>query len=77
MPYSYQRWGNNLAKGEEHDQENGHYSEAHLDQFKRLQDYATVLGTTVDIAVYEAVSDFIECCVSTRLESYQGKIHET
>ena len=53
MPYSYQRWGNNLAKGEEHDQVNRHYSEAHLDQFKRLQDYATVLGTTVDIAVYE------------------------
>jgi hypothetical protein len=68
MPYSYQRWGNNQS---------GHYSEAHLDQFERLQDYATVLGTTVDIAVYEAVSDFIECCVSTRLESYQRKIHET
>jgi hypothetical protein len=41
------------------------------------KDYATVLGTTVEIAVYEAVSDFIECCVSTRLESYQRKIHET
>jgi hypothetical protein len=35
------------------------------DQFKRLQDYATVLGTTVDIAIYEAVDDFIQCCVTT------------
>ena len=35
------------------------------------------IGTTVDIALYEAVSDFIECCVSTRLESYQREIHET
>jgi len=46
------------------------------DQFKRLQDYATVLGTTVDIAIYEAVDDFIQCCVTTRLESYQRKIHK-
>jgi hypothetical protein len=48
----------------------------HPVQFKRLQDYAEVLGTTVNTAVYEALDDFIECCVSTRLEMYQRKIHE-
>lgn len=46
------------------------------DQFKRLIDYRNVLGVSVENAVHEALSDFIECCVSTRLESYQRKIHE-
>lgn len=45
------------------------------DKFKRLQDYATIMGTSVNAAVDEALDDFIECCVSTRLESYQRKIH--
>jgi hypothetical protein len=45
-------------------------------QYKRLKDYEAVLGDSVENAVYEAVPDFIECCVSTRLESYQRKIHE-
>jgi hypothetical protein len=31
-------------------------------QFKKL--YEAVLGTSVENAVYEAVSDFIECSVS-------------
>jgi hypothetical protein len=42
-------------------------------QFKKLKDYEVVLGTSVENAVHEAVSDFIECCVSTRLESSRGK----
>jgi hypothetical protein len=42
-------------------------------QFKKLKDYEVVLGTSVENAVHEAVSDFIECCVSTRLESFRGK----
>ena len=47
-----------------------------LDQFERLIDYRGVLGVSVEDAVHEALSDFIECCVSTRRESYQRKIHE-
>ena len=46
------------------------------DQHQRLKDYAAVMGIPIDGAVYEALADFIECCVSTRLESYQRKIHE-
>lgn len=45
-------------------------------QFKKLKDYEAVLGHSVENAVYEAVDDCIQCCVSTRLESYQRKIHE-
>ena len=44
--------------------------------FRKLKDYEAVLGTSVENAVYEAVSDFIECCVSTRLESFQRKIRK-
>ncbi len=33
-------------------------------QFKKLKGSEAVLGTSVENAVYEAVSDFIECCVS-------------
>jgi hypothetical protein len=44
-------------------------------QFKKLKDYEAVLGASVDSAVYEVLSDFIECCVSVRMESYQRKIH--
>ena len=47
----------------------------HPAQYKRLKDYEAVLGHSVDSAVYEALSDFMECCVSTRLESYQRKTH--
>ena len=45
-------------------------------QYQKLKDYEGVLGQSVESSVYEALSDFIECCVSTRLESYQRKIHE-
>ena len=44
-------------------------------QFKKLKDYEAVVGASVESAVYEALSDFIDCCVSTRLESYQKKIN--
>ncbi len=45
-------------------------------QHKRLMEYQSVIGRSVESSIYEALSDFIECCVSTRLESYQRKIHQ-
>ncbi len=46
------------------------------DQFQRIDDYSRVMGVPFDAAIREALSDFIECCVSARLESFQRKIHE-
>jgi hypothetical protein len=44
-------------------------------QHKSLKDYEAVVGQSLDSTVHEALSDFIECCVSTRLECYQRRIH--
>jgi len=46
------------------------------DQFQRINEYSKITGVPIEAAVREAFSDFIECCVSTRLESFQRKIHE-
>ena len=45
-------------------------------QFQRIDDYSRIMGVPFDAAIREALSDFIECCVSARLESFQRKIHE-
>jgi len=46
------------------------------DQFQRLKEYSNITGVPIEAAVREAFSDFIECCISSRLESFQRKIHE-
>ncbi len=42
-------------------------------RYQSLQTYAAVTRTSIEDAVDEALSDFIECCVSTRLESIAKK----
>jgi hypothetical protein len=51
-----------------------HNQKVDPDQFQRINEYSKITG--VEAAVREVFSDFIECCVSTRLESFQRKIHE-
>jgi hypothetical protein len=46
------------------------------DQFQHLKEYSNITGVPVESAVHEALSDFIECCVSTRLESIAARLHK-
>jgi hypothetical protein len=44
------------------------------DQFQRINEYSKITG--VEAAVREVFSDFIECCISSRLESIAARLHK-
>jgi hypothetical protein len=46
------------------------------DQFQHLKQYSNIIGVPMESAVREALSDFIECCISARLESIQARLHK-
>jgi hypothetical protein len=46
------------------------------DQFQRINEYSKITGVPIEAAVREAFSDFIECCISSRLESIAARLNK-
>jgi hypothetical protein len=51
-----------------------HNQKVDPDQFQRINEYSKITG--VEAAVREVFSDFIECCISSRLESIAARLHK-
>jgi hypothetical protein len=47
-----------------------------LAQFHRISEYSSITGVPIDAAIGEALSDFIECCISVRLESVEARLNK-
>ena len=45
------------------------------EQYNQLKAYCDIKGIQIEEAVREALADFIECCISSRLESIQARLH--
>lgn len=44
-------------------------------EYQEFKRYEQIRGIPIDTAIGEALSDYIECCIKTRLEGIQAKLH--